>query len=180
MHFPDKENFFEAGVLVKTHGLHGSILISLHPGHFFHFNEGNALFIDIDGLIVPFIIEEIDFSGTHNAFVFIRHYRSLNAAKMLVGKTFWLEKSILEVKTSKKTNNRPDTLIDYLAYDKNYGLLGKVVNVIDSKQLILVINFNDKEVMFPLVEQTVDHIDHQKREIHLLAPEGLIDFYLND
>lgn len=180
MYFPEKENFFEAGVLVKTHGLHGSILISLNPGHFFQLNEGNALFVELDGLIVPFIIEEIDYSGTHSAYVFLRHSRSLNAAKALAGKSFWLEKEILATRPKEKKTRRPDTLLGFEAVEKNYGSLGVIVNVIEGKQALLVIDFKGKEVMFPLIEQTLDKIDHQNRIIYLVAPEGLIDFYLDD
>lgn len=179
MYFPEKENFFDAGVIIKTHGLHGSILISLNPGHFFQLNEGNALFIELDGLLVPFIIEEIDYSGTHNAFVFLRHYRSLDAARTLTGKKFWLDKKLLSARQDKKAK-RPDTLNGYQAVEKEYGVLGIITNVIEGKQALLVIDFKGKEVMFPLLEQTLDRIDHENRAIYLVAPEGLMDFYLDE
>jgi 16S rRNA processing protein RimM len=63
-------------------------------------------------------------------------------------------------------------------YEKK-KLLGKVIEVIEQPaQLLLSVMVNDKEVLVPINETTLDKIDHKNQKIFVILPEGLLDIYL--
>ena len=63
-------------------------------------------------------------------------------------------------------------------YEKK-KLLGKVIEVIEQPtQLLLSIEINEKEVLVPINETTLEKIDHKNEKIYVLLPEGLLDIYL--
>jgi 16S rRNA processing protein RimM len=45
-------------------------------------------------------------------------------------------------------------------------------------QALLQIAFGEKELLVPLVDEIIVKVDRKKKELHIRAPEGLIDFYL--
>jgi len=43
---------------------------------------------------------------------------------------------------------------------------------------MLQINFGEKEILIPLIDEVIVKVDRKKKEMHIRAPEGLIDIYL--
>jgi 16S rRNA processing protein RimM len=41
-----------------------------------------------------------------------------------------------------------------------------------------MVSFNEKEILIPLVDEVILKVDRKKKELHIRAPEGLIDIYL--
>jgi 16S rRNA processing protein RimM len=63
--------------------------------------------------------------------------------------------------------------------DAKHGNIGTLVKVMElPRQSMLQINFGEKEILIPLVDEVIVKVDRKKKEIHIRAPEGLIDFYL--
>ena len=42
----------------------------------------------------------------------------------------------------------------------------------------MVIDFNGTELLIPFVDNYIQSIDNEKKEIHLQTPNGLIDLFL--
>ena len=60
-----------------------------------------------------------------------------------------------------------------------HGNIGTLVKVMDlPRQSLLQIAFEDKEILVPLVDEVIMKVDRKKKELHIRAPEGLIDIYL--
>ena len=63
--------------------------------------------------------------------------------------------------------------------DNQHGNIGKVEYVLDlPQQSLMQIVFGEKEILIPIVDEIVLKVDRRKKEIHILAPEGLIEIYL--
>lgn len=57
--------------------------------------------------------------------------------------------------------------------------LGPILEVIEQPHQVLCrLDINGKEVLIPLNEETLQKIDHKKKEIHVQLPEGLLEVYL--
>ena len=41
----------------------------------------------------------------------------------------------------------------------------------------MVIKSGDKEILIPSVDEIIQKIDRKEKEIHIIAPEGLIELY---
>jgi 16S rRNA processing protein RimM len=67
----------------------------------------------------------------------------------------------------------------FTVIDTVHGRIGTLVKVMDlPRQSLLQIAFNDKEILVPLVDEVIVKVDRKKKELHIHAPEGLIDIYL--
>jgi 16S rRNA processing protein RimM len=64
--------------------------------------------------------------------------------------------------------------------DENYGELGTIKEILDyPNQAVMQIFRGDKEVLIPVNDDIISKVDRETRTIHIKAPEGLIDIYLN-
>jgi 16S rRNA processing protein RimM len=43
--------------------------------------------------------------------------------------------------------------------------------------VLLRITLEGKEVLIPLHEETLDSIDHDKKQVHVTLPDGLLEIY---
>jgi 16S rRNA processing protein RimM len=44
-------------------------------------------------------------------------------------------------------------------------------------QILLRITLKGKEVLIPLHEESLDKIDHVKKQVHVILPDGLLEIY---
>lgn len=133
------------------------------------------LFLLINGLPVPYLIEDIEVNET-DFFVKFEDVNSEVDGKKILGKEIYAEK----IKERKKSIflSWPD-LKGYKAVDEVYGEM----NVIDEvneypMQFIARCTINEKEVLFPLNDDVVTEIDENEKIVYLQLPEGLIELYL--
>lgn len=71
-----------------------------------------------------------------------------------------------------------DNLVGYEIYDAHAGLVGVVSDTrINVAQLLLVVECPQKakEVLVPLIDEFVVHLDADARRIDVVLPEGLLD-----
>jgi 16S rRNA processing protein RimM len=67
----------------------------------------------------------------------------------------------------------------YTVFDSVHGEIGVVDHIEESpNNPLLVILHGKKEILMPMNGDFFNSIDDEKREVHINAPEGLIDFYL--
>ena len=56
--------------------------------------------------------------------------------------------------------------------------IGAVTEVIEQPhQILLTINYKGNEAYIPLHDESLEKIDHKKKEIHVILPEGLLELY---
>ena len=72
-------------------------------------------------------------------------------------------------------------IIGYKAIDTEEGEIGTIEAVLDGNaQDIFQIKRGKKEILIPIVDDFLLEVNREKKEILLNAPEGLIEFYLNN
>lgn len=162
-------NFTELGYFSKTHGIKGQLnlkcLVELDLDNF------NAVFLDSSTGKAPYFVEE--WQETPNGLlVKLEEINSIEVAKKLVGKKVYVdEKLVIQ-------NNE---LVDWVGFelvDNIKGSLGLIKTVSDNgAQIIIGLNYNNKELLLPLVEEFITKVDEEKKIIFFNSPEGLIDLY---
>lgn len=66
-------------------------------------------------------------------------------------------------------------LLNYKVYDKEKGFLGEVSEINDSTaQTLITVKKNRNEILIPLVEEFIEFIDTEKKEIHIDVPPALL------
>ena len=162
----------EIGYFSKTHGIKGHLILKSELD--FYFENVNACFIDLAGSKAPYFIAEIK-ENDRGFIVLLEDVDAINKAKPLVGKKIFID--------SKYVPEQEESInwIGYELIDKNFGSLGNITEVNDNGVQILVsINYKDKEIILPLVDDFIEEIDEEAKQINFNAPEGLIELYLGN
>ncbi|HNQ61579.1 MAG TPA: ribosome maturation factor RimM [Bacteroidia bacterium] len=167
------------GFINKTHGFQGELSlamnddINLSPEQF----KSQFLFLQLDGLPVPFFVENIR-EKTNGILVKFDTINNEEEAKKLVGKKVLAGK----IKRDTEEEQEPgwNELLGYTVNDKKYGNLGPILEIQElPMQFLAACSINEKEILFPLHEEIILEIDDENKTIYIDLPDGLLDVYLN-
>ena len=174
----NKSDCVLVGYIQKPHGLKGEVIIAFEPEFSETFDELDLVFIDIDGGLVPFSIEDesLRLRNDQSAICRLNFVDTLSHAKELVGcKVYVSEEEVIE----SDDQGAASALIGMIVFDANFGKVGMITRVDDfSGNLVITVNHPHAEVMIPLSDNVIVSIDEQKRHLHLDCPNGLIEIYL--
>jgi 16S rRNA processing protein RimM len=161
---------YKIGTITRTHGVRGELSLSFTDDVWDRV-DADYLVLRIDGILVPFFMEEYRFRSDTMALVKFQDYDSAEAAKELCGCDVCFPLAL----TQEPEEDGEYTwryFTGFLVVDKQAGELGKIAYVDDSTQNVL---FHVGERLIPAVESFVTCVDHQKRIITMQLPEGLLD-----
>jgi len=174
----NKEDCFQIGVFTKTHGLNGELVLFVE-NDFPEKYEEESIFVDIDGGLVPFFIEEEGLNTrNHTSYrIKLEDIDSSEKAERFVNCPVYLSKDLFTEEDTMGLN----MLEGFILFDEEKGELGKIERIDDfSGNIVFTVFVNSNEVMIPLVEEQVLDIDYDKGTIKLQLPEGLLDVYLEE
>jgi 16S rRNA processing protein RimM len=71
-------------------------------------------------------------------------------------------------------------IVGFQVQDTKEGTLGTVAEIIPMPMHnILVMDFQNQEVLIPVTDEVVTKVDKVAKVVHTLLPEGLLDVYMN-
>ena len=176
-------DFIKIASIIKTHGFRGNIVIKKDNSiSFTQFDkclkEGNAIFISIDGIPIPFFIEKnsIDFINEQIVHLKLDNLDNLESAKTFINNDVYLTRDCIDSDLVEDLS--PTAWINFKIIDTNYGLIGSVLDFDNiPKNPLLIIERNGKELMIPLNGNLISSVDIEKKEILTDLPEGYLDLY---
>jgi 16S rRNA processing protein RimM len=156
------------GKVLKSNGTDGGLILSLFDILPEDIDLQEPVFIEFDGLPVPFYFESFTPKGSNRALVKITGVRNLKDADELTG---------------------ADVYADYFEEDEVEGFTGWTVLNEDGTQIGEVFDFEDipgntclwvkrpdgTEVLLPFHEELVLAADENKHNLTLIIPEGILD-----
>lgn len=170
-----KENLIQAGRLVKTHGVKGELNLLFEKESFADVDTP-FYFLEIDGVYVPFFVEEMRFGSSLSARVKFEDVDSLTAAERLVNFFVFVPADLVHSDSEAVIDNPWEQFIGFSVVDDLMGPLG-VIDFVDSSTInvLFVIKQNEKELLIPATEDFISKIDSFERVIYMSLPEGLIE-----
>ncbi len=164
------------GKIVATFGVNGEVIVTHNLGKKTTFKNIEVLFVEqTKNTLIPFFIKTAKAKTEDETYVLFEDIKSKEAAKMLVGKAIWLLQDDFKKQVEK---NSPIALLGYTVY-ADEELIGVVNEVIEQPhQILLTVNYKDKEVYLPMHEESIIGIDHKKNTIILNLPDGLLEIYV--
>jgi len=179
----NKENCIHIGSFIKPHGINGALILKFENNFPGNFENTELIWVDIDGLLVPFfilddgiIIRSEGIGGS--AIVEIDEFDDEKQSRELLGCGVYIEQKNFEALSL-------DDAIDFSAIagfevvDKNYGSIGILTQVISyPSHNVLQIYKDNIEILIPFSPAIVTKIIVAIKQIHINAPEGLIELYL--
>jgi 16S rRNA processing protein RimM len=153
--------------VLKSNGTDGELLISFFDVYPEDIDLQEPVFINFDGLPVPFFFESFTPRGTNRALVRLTGVHNLKDADELAGSAVYA---------------------DYFEEEDGEDLTGwSVINAAGGAKIGPIVGYEDipgnlcvyvdaaqGQVLLPLHQDLVVNMDHEKREITLTIPEGLL------
>jgi 16S rRNA processing protein RimM len=169
------DKHFRIGSFLKTKGLKGELQL------YVAYNDldaikFNTIFVDMAGKLVPYFVSSVKYQ-VNGAYFFLEDVDTVEKASRLVKKDVYLP-SKLQPKKEKEEFTLMD-LKGFIAIDENEGELGEILEIQElPQQYIASVQYQNREVLFPLNESTIKGIDVNSGEVYIDLPDGLLDIYL--
>lgn len=170
------KDYFYLGIITKPFGYKGEVIIYIDADQPEKYQELDALFIDINGELIPYLIDKIQYRGGNSAIVRFSGL-SPEEAKLLIKSEIYLPVSMLPPLSGNQFYFHE--VIGFSVIDKEKGEIGVCDGFIEvTQQPVMQIIFEGKEILVPAVDEFIISLDREKKIIFIDAPEELIDIYL--
>ena len=165
-----EEEVYKIGKLGKTHGVRGEISF-LFDDDVFDRTDADYLILRIDGILVPFFIEEYRFKSDANAIVKFEGLDTQERARELTGCDVYFPRSLAEGDEGDISWN---ILIGFNLIEADNGrTIGRIASIDDSTLNILFCL--DDGHLIPASDDLITAIDQQAHTITMHIPEGLLE-----
>lgn len=165
-----EQEVYKIGVIGRTHGVKGEVSLNF-TDDVWDRAESAFLILGVDGILVPFFMEEYRFRSDTTALVKFMDYDTSEAAQELVGCEVYFPHA-LTPEASDEDEYTWRYFTGFTLVDEKAGNLGTIDHVDDSTQNIL---FQVADSLIPAAEAWITDIDHKGRTIRMALPEGLLD-----
>lgn len=173
-----KNQCYALGKITKPHGLKGEVQIWLDVDVPEEYEDLEAVFLDIKGQLVPYIIEEIQIRGKKSIVKF-EDFKKIEETESIINADAYLP--LKKLPKLKPHQFYYHDVIGYIMFDTNtnqeLGLLKAIYESIG--QDLFAIDYKEKEVLIPIVDDFIETIDHESKKIIMKLPDGLLDLYLD-
>jgi 16S rRNA processing protein RimM len=168
--------YFKIGKIVAVHGLTGELVLKHTLGKKSSLKGLQAIFIEErKDSFLPWFIAETKIKNEEETILKLDSVNTREVAKKLTQKEVWLPETDFK-KFAAKTS--PGSLLNYSVINDGESL-GPILEVIEQPhQLLCRLELEGKEVLIPVHESTLRKINHNKKEVIVSLPEGLLDIYL--
>ena len=162
------------GFIRKTHGVRGEMLLEYEPQYEASIESIDRLFLEINGLLVPFFLAEEGFRylSAESAIIRFEHLDTERDARRLVSHPVYLFRSEIEKEAD---INTPSDFRNFSLFDEhgnNKGIISKIDDY--AGNVVLTVEGADGPVLVPFNSELLHAIDLKNQTISLRIPEGLL------
>ncbi len=174
----DKQSCFELGYVTKSFGLQGQVTAVFDVDQPDLYKKLESVFVEVNSTLIPFFVSSLKLDYQDKIIIKFDDIDNQDQANELKGSKLFLPLDFLP-----ESENDDPYLHEYVDMDvvEDGKGLGKITSYSESgTQIILVMDYEGHEVLFPLVDQIVLNIDKKANQLTVKLPEGLIDVYLSE
>ena len=170
-----QEDVYQIGRMGKAHGLKGEINFQF-TDDVWDRADSDHLICEVDGILVPFFIEEYRFRSDTTAIIKLEDIDSIEAAQMLVNSSVFIEKKYQE-----ELNDDEVSLHYFIGFKMFNGDDGQEIGTIEDiddqtdNWLFIVDRPNGSEVMVPAHEEFISEIRQEEKTMVMDLPIGLLE-----
>ena len=169
-----KEEVYKIGLFNKPHGIHGELQFTF-TDDIFDRVDCDYLICLLDGIFVPFFIEEYRFRSDSTALVKLEGIETAERARMFTNvEVYFPVKHAEEAEDGELSWN---FFVGFRMEDVRHGELGEVVEVDTAtvNTLFVVEQEDGEELLIPAQEEFIVEINQEKKLITVELPEGLLN-----
>ena len=165
-----REDVYKIGRLGKAHGVKGEVSFQFDDD-IFDTADADYLILDIDGILVPFFMEEYRFRNDSLALIKFCDVDTQQRASELTGCNVYFPRSIADERAEGLSLS---SLVGFDLIEANgKGKVGTIAAIDDTTQNILF-ELEDG-TLIPASDDLITDINTQQRQITMQIPEGLLD-----
>lgn len=168
-----EDEVYQIGTLTRTHGVRGELAFQFTDDVWDRV-EADYLFLRLDGLLVPFFLEEWRFRSDSIALLKFEDIDTADAANRLVGADVYFPKAL----TPSEIDEEDLTWQHFTGFEVVRGedLLGTVTAVYDQTANILleVTTPDGHDILIPAHEDFILSADHRERRLYVSVPDELL------
>ena len=170
------KNFYYLGTLTKPFGLKGELCAFFDVDDCERYLDLNAVFIETDGEMLPYMIEKLQYRG-NNQFIVKLQDVEMDNVREFVQTDLFLPLSQLP----KLSGNRFyfHEVIGFKVVDERLGEIGVCQGFMElANNPLMQVDHNGSEILIPASQQFVAEVDRENKVLHVSTPEGLVELYL--
>lgn len=168
------EEVYKIGKIGKPHGIKGEVTL-FFSDDVFDRTDSDYVVLCIDGILVPFFMEEYRFHGSETALVKFCDIDSQEAARELTGCDVYFPRSLADEAGGDMSLAQ---IVGYTIVDVQGGShVGTIESVDDStaNMLFAVATPDGRELLLPAHAELVEYVDTERQEVGMHLPEGITD-----
>ncbi|MCD7817343.1 MAG: ribosome maturation factor RimM [Bacteroides sp.] len=167
-----KEEVFKIGILNKPHGVKGEIGFTFTDDVFDRV-DCDYLILLLDGILVPFFIEEYRFRSDNVALVKFEGIDTAERARRFSNVEVYFPSRYLEEEEGISSWNY---FVGFRVEDIAHGNLGEITHVDDSTvNVLFVIERDGREILLPAHEEFIRGLDKKKKLLTVEIPDRLLE-----
>lgn len=171
-----RQQITSIGSIFKPHGIKGELSASIDAD--IDLDELQCVVLDIDGIFVPFFIEEWRSRGIESVLIKFDGVDSESAAASFANKELFAITEQLPIADDDDDDERLyyDDIVGFTIYDGDTEV-GQVSMVDDSTANVLmhVITASGSTVLLPLSADLINDVDADNKILKMNLPDGLLD-----
>ena len=165
-----REDVYKIGRLGKAHGVKGEVSFQF-TDDIFDSVDADYLVLDVDGILVPFFMEEYRFRNDSVCLVKFCDVDTQQRAQELTGCDVYFPRALAE--EAEETPSLSSLVGFEIVRVSDSFAIGKITAIDDTTQNILF-ELEDG-TLIPASDELIENIDVSKKEIIMNIPEGLLD-----
>ena len=137
--------------------------------------DAEYLVLDIDGILVPFYLEEYRFKNDENVLVKFEDIDTQEQARNYTGREVFFPRHLSD---SDGENMTWEEIIGFQLVDAISGKLVGTLDRVDDSTLNLLFEVTTPEgddILIPASNDLIEEVNAEKKEIRMAIPEGLLD-----
>lgn len=168
-----QDEVYKIGKIGKAHGVKGEVTLRFTDDVFDRV-DAEYLILNVDGILVPFFMDEYRFRSDETALVKFCDIDTVERASELTGCDVFFPRSLAPVDDEEMTWSQivGYTLID-VDDDGKEKEVGRIDDVDDSTDNVLLTL--DGGQLVPAAYDLIADIDHDSRKLYMNLPDGILD-----
>lgn len=167
------KDVYRIGRIGKPHGVKGEMNF-MFTDDVFDRTDSDYLIIEVEGLLVPFFIEEYRFRSDETALLKLCDIDTQEQARQFTNCEVFFERSKADTPADELTWAQ---IVGFQIVDENNGkVVGKIVAVDDSTENILfeIETTKGHQALIPAHDSLIRNIDTPSQTITMTIPDGLL------
>lgn len=172
----NRDELIKIGTFNKPHGVQGELAFTF-TDDIFDRCESPYVVCEIDGIFVPFFIEEYRFRSDTTALMKLEDIDTEEDARPFTNLDVYYPKAYITSDDEGELSAPGDFFLHFSVYDTEKGLLGRIVDVdmTTANVLFVVERESGDELLIPAIDDLVVSVDEKAKKLVMNIPEGLLE-----